>query len=86
MGPVIGGSLAQQGQWRWLFCAYPPPESRTRLTVCGRPEPSPDGPRRPACHPLLEAEDSAGLVPREVRTYGLDVSGLATISVIAAEN
>lgn len=20
MGPVVGGSLAQRGQWRWLFC------------------------------------------------------------------
>ena len=20
IGPVVGGSLASQGQWRWLFC------------------------------------------------------------------
>ena len=22
LGPVIGGSLAQQGQWRWCFCKF----------------------------------------------------------------
>ena len=23
IGPVVGGSLADIGQWRWLFCVYP---------------------------------------------------------------
>ncbi|THG95550.1 hypothetical protein EW026_g6125 [Hermanssonia centrifuga] len=22
IGPVVGGALAQAGQWRWLFCSY----------------------------------------------------------------
>lgn len=24
IGPIIAGALAQQGHWRWFFCAYSP--------------------------------------------------------------
>ena len=75
IGPVVGGSLANEGQWRWLFCTFP----ATVISILSsdivqrRPQSSYLWRRCNFYSTVLEAPYASGNVHREAESSRLDV-------------
>ena len=76
VGPVIGGSLAAQGKWRWLFCMSDTDahnQDKDVLITVIRPQPSHCTRRVSLSRALLGPTDSPWHLSGQTGTHGLDV-------------
>jgi len=82
IGPVVGGSLAAQGQWRWLFCTCDiNAHSLSRDAQSTRPQPPHLTYWVSFGRRLLGSTHSPWQLPGQIQTHELDV-GLTTMDAM----